>query len=81
MRTDNGLLVKVNVVINVTGRGGPQGCGTSRISHFLDNQLTDGGEFVSLTRRPTALYPQEDSWYSFLLEAESTAEPYCGWKD
>jgi hypothetical protein len=23
--------------------------------------------------RPTALYPQEDSWYSFLLEAESTA--------
>jgi hypothetical protein len=21
---------------------------------------------------PAALYPQEDSWYSFLLEAEST---------
>jgi hypothetical protein len=21
------------------------------------------------------LYPQEDSWYSFLLEAESTSEP------
>jgi hypothetical protein len=40
--------------------------------HFLDNQLTDGSEVVSLTRRPTALYPQEDSWYSFLSEAEST---------
>jgi len=21
------------------------------------------------------------SWYSFLLEAESTREPQCGWKD
>jgi hypothetical protein len=34
--------------------------------------LTDGGEVVSLTRRLAALYPQEDSWYSFLLEAEYT---------
>jgi hypothetical protein len=39
--------------------------------HFLDNRLTDGGD-VSLTHRTAALYPQEDSWYSFLLEAEST---------
>jgi hypothetical protein len=60
--------------IPVTGRGDPCGCETSRLPHFLDNRLTDGGE-VSLTRRPAALYPQEDSWYSFLLEAE------CGWKD
>jgi hypothetical protein len=28
------------------------GCETSRIPHFLDNRLTDGGEVVSLTRRP-----------------------------
>jgi hypothetical protein len=43
-----------------------------RGSHiFLDNRLTDGGEVVSLTRRPP-FTPQEDSWYSFLLEAEST---------
>jgi hypothetical protein len=28
-----------------------------------------------------AFYPQEDSWYSFLLAAESTPGPYCGWKD
>jgi hypothetical protein len=33
-------------------------------------RLTNGGEVVNLTRRPH-LYPQEDSWYSFLLEAES----------
>jgi hypothetical protein len=27
-------------------------CETSRLPHFLDNRLTDGGEVVSLTRRP-----------------------------
>jgi hypothetical protein len=37
----------------------------------LDNRLTDGGEVFS-PHAPAALYPQEDSWYSFLLEAEST---------
>jgi hypothetical protein len=45
------------------------------LPHFLDIQLTDGGEVVSLTRRQAALYPQEDSWYPFLLEAESTPGP------
>jgi hypothetical protein len=38
--------------IRVTGRGGPYGCETSRLSHFLDNRLTVGGEVVNLTRRP-----------------------------
>jgi hypothetical protein len=52
-----------------------------RLPHFLDNRLTDGCEAVSLTRWQDALYPQEDSWYSFLLEAESTPGPQCGWKD
>jgi hypothetical protein len=37
----------------------------------LDNRLTDGGKVVSPTRRPP-FTPQEYSWYSFLLEAEST---------
>jgi hypothetical protein len=35
---------------------------------------------VSLTRRPPFI-PQEDSWYSLLLETESTPGPLCGWKD
>jgi hypothetical protein len=35
---------------------------------------TDGGKGVSLTRRPP-FTTQEDSWYSFLLEAESIPGP------
>jgi hypothetical protein len=60
--------------IPITGRGGPLGCETSRLPHFLDNRLTDGGEVVSLMRR-TPFTPQEDSWYSFRLEAESIRGP------
>jgi hypothetical protein len=41
----------------------------------MDNRLTDGGDVASLTRQPAVLYPQEDSWYSFMLEAESTPGP------
>jgi hypothetical protein len=60
--------------IPVTGREGPYDWETSRIPHFVDNRLTDGGEVVSPTRL-TPFTPQEDSWYSFLLEAESTLGP------
>jgi hypothetical protein len=38
--------------IPVTGRGGSYGYEMSRITHFLDNLLTDGGEIVSLRSRP-----------------------------
>jgi hypothetical protein len=41
-----------SVLIPITGRGGPYGCETSRLPHFLHNQFTDGGEVVSLKRRP-----------------------------
>jgi hypothetical protein len=44
---------------------------TARLQHFLENRRTDGGKVVNLTSRPS-FTPQEDSWYSFLLEAEST---------
>jgi hypothetical protein len=52
--------------LTVTGREGSQGCVTYRGSYlFSNNQVTDGGKVVSLT-------PQEDFWYSFLLQDEST---------
>jgi hypothetical protein len=44
---------KIRKAILVTGRGGPSGCETSRIPHFLHSRLTDGGEAVGLTRRPS----------------------------
>jgi hypothetical protein len=43
----------------------------STLSRFPDNWLTDGSEAVSLMPQLAALYPQKDSWYSFLLDAES----------
>jgi hypothetical protein len=39
-----------------------------RLPHFLGNWLTD--EVVSLTHQMAALHIHENSWYSFLLEAE-----------
>jgi hypothetical protein len=63
----------------VTDHGGPYSFERSRLSHFLDNWLTDVGE-VSLKRRPP-FAPQDDSWYSFLLEAASTPGPQCGWNE
>jgi hypothetical protein len=56
--------------IPVAGRGDLQGCETSRLPHFVGNRLTAGDVVVSLKRR-SPFTPQEDSWYSFLLEAES----------
>jgi hypothetical protein len=46
------LVKKKSKTIPVTGLGDPLVCETSRLPHFLDNRLTDGGEVVSLTRRP-----------------------------
>jgi hypothetical protein len=58
----------------VTGCGSPYYCETSRLPHFLYSRLTDGGEVVNIKCRPL-FNPLEDSWYSFLLEAESIPGP------
>jgi hypothetical protein len=50
----------------VTGSGGPEGCEMSKLTHFVDNRLTDGGEAVSLTRLPLFV-PQE---YSYKVRPE-----------
>ena len=54
-------------------RRGPEG---SRKLRFLDYVTTaqDGGKVVSLTHR-LLFTPRKYSWYSFLLEAESTPGP------
>jgi hypothetical protein len=52
----------------------PQGCETSKFPHFLDSRLTDGSEIFSPPLRQP-FTPQEDFWYLFLLEAESTPGP------
>jgi hypothetical protein len=43
---------KKDKAIPVTGRGGPYDCEALRFLHFLDYHFTDGGEIISLTRRP-----------------------------
>jgi hypothetical protein len=65
------LFKKKSKAILIIGYGGPQGCEWSQLLHFIGNWLTDGGEFVSLMSLLHFL-PQKNSWYSFLLEAEST---------
>jgi hypothetical protein len=44
------ILIAGGKAIPVRGCGGPQGCKTSMLPHFLDNWLTDGN-VVSLTRQ------------------------------
>jgi hypothetical protein len=41
----------------------------------FSRQLPHRWQWGCQTHSPAALYPQEDSWYSFLLEAESTPGP------
>jgi hypothetical protein len=67
-------ICKKGKAILVPGREGQQVCEMLRFTHFLHTRLTDGDEVFSLTRQPP-FTPQEDSWYSFLLEAESTPGP------
>jgi len=51
---------------------GPEGSRKLRFPDFMTAQ--DGGKAVSLTHRPP-LPPRKCSWYSVLLEAESTPGP------
>jgi hypothetical protein len=67
-----------NVIVQAipaTRRESPSVCETSRLPHFLHNRFTGSGKVVSFTRRPP-FTPKEDSWYSFLLEAELPPGPF-----
>jgi len=52
---------------------GPEGSRKLRFPDFMTT-AQDVGKVVSLTQRPP-LPPGKCSWYSFLLEAESTPGP------
>ena len=52
---------------------GPEGSRKLRFPDFM-TAAQDGGKVVSLTHRPP-LPPGNNTWYSFLLEAESTPGP------
>jgi hypothetical protein len=60
--------------ITVTGYGGPQACETSRIQYFLDNQLTDGYEVVSLrTGRTLTPHPKR---FLVLIPVNFSRQPH-----
>jgi hypothetical protein len=67
-------------VFEVKGKAAPlqvcSGPDGSRKLRFPDYMRTaqDGGKVVSITHRPP-LPPRKCSWYSLLLEAESTPGP------
>ena len=52
---------------------GPEGSRKLRFPNFMTT-AHKGGKVVSLTHQPP-LPPSKSSWYSFLLEAESTPGP------
>jgi hypothetical protein len=55
--------------IPVTGRGGPYGCETSRLT--FSTQSAHRWRWGCQPYALAALYSQEDSWYSLQLETES----------
>jgi hypothetical protein len=46
--TSNRRTLRRNTIILVTGLCGLHGCEISKISHCLDNRLTDGGEIIRI---------------------------------
>ena len=54
-------------------RRSPEGSRKLRFPDYV-TMAQDGGKVVSLTHRPL-FTPRKYSWYSFLLEAESTPGP------
>lgn len=41
--------------VPATSHGDPKDCQMSRLPHYLDNQITDGSELISLMNRPLSI--------------------------
>jgi hypothetical protein len=67
---------KKGKAVPVTGHGGPLGCETSRLSHFLDNRLTDGGEVVCLMCQPP-FTPRENPGGTHFCQRLSRQQGHC----
>jgi hypothetical protein len=50
--SDNQKISKKGNVLPITGCGGAQGCGMSKLPHLTGNPLTHGSEAVSLMHWP-----------------------------
>jgi hypothetical protein len=68
------LIQQTGKSIPVTGSGGPQGFETSRLPHFVDSRLTDGGEVVShnTTGRIRSIWKSND-----LIGSRTSDLPDC----
>jgi hypothetical protein len=66
-------------VVPLQTRCGPEGSRRFRLPDFHD--IRHMKVVRSSASRTGRLYPQECSWYSFSLEAESTPGPWCGRKE
>jgi len=60
-------------------RCGPEGSRTFRLPDF--HRIPHMNVVTSSASRTDRLYPQECTWYSFSLGAESTPGPWCGRKE
>ena len=65
--------IEIATAVPLQAWTGPEGSRKLRFPDFVTT-AQDGGKVVSLTYRPP-LPPRKYSWYSFLLEAESTPGP------
>ena len=72
-------LIKKGKAVPLQAWSGPEGSRKLRFQDFMTT-AQDGGKVVSLTQRPP-LPARKCSWYSFLLEAESTPGTQCDRKD
>jgi len=68
------IKVKVKVISPFTVPRCPERSRKLRFPDYVA-MAQDGGKVVSLTRRPL-FAPRKYSWYTFLLEAESTPGPW-----